>query len=152
MLSPSFMLLNAFIRLLSYLLQLKIILIPFCICFFSQFLENFIFSWRFYHLVVFIGKLRDNKRILVMAFVLLKLCKFRYLSFLKSSFVCEKKVIFFIFTTIPSFLWKNIILFFIFLLIYSIIQHLEYIRDQIRHIVRVLQVSHFCHPPQFFLS
>ena len=90
MLSTSFMSLSAFLQMLSYLLQLNIIWISFSISFFSQFLHIFISSWRLYHFKVFIAKLWDDNLILVMAFRLLKLYKFRYLSFLKSSFVCEK--------------------------------------------------------------
>ena len=96
MLSTSYMSLNAFLWMLLYLLQLKIIWISFSISFFSQFLQILISSWRLYHLVVFIAKLWDDNLILVIAFLLLKLCKFRYLSFLKSSFGCEKKVVLFI--------------------------------------------------------
>ena len=61
---------------------------------FSQFLQILISSWRLYHLVVFIAKLWDDNLILVMAFLLLKLCKFTYLSFLKSSLVFEKRFFF----------------------------------------------------------
>ena len=90
MLYTSFMSLNAFLWILSYILQLKIIWISSCFSFFLQFLEIFISSWKLYHLVVFIAKLLDDNLILVIAFLLLNLCKLRYLSFLKSSFVCKK--------------------------------------------------------------
>ena len=130
---------------LSYLLQLKIIWISFSISFFSQFLQIFISSWRLYHLVVFIAKLWDDNLILAMAFLLLK---FRYISFLKSSFVYEKSCSFqegLDATVLSSFL-ENLMLVFIFLLIYFTIQHLEYIQDEVRHTKRVLQVSHFLSP------
>ena len=68
MLSTSFMSLNAFLRMLSYLLELKTIWISFSISFFSQFLQIFTSSWRLYHFVVFIAKLWDDNLILVMAF------------------------------------------------------------------------------------
>ena len=66
-----------------------------------------------------VAKSLDDNLILVMAFLLSKLCKFRYLSFLKISFVCEKKAIFFIFVSVKESLdkqflapfWKNICLF-----------------------------------------
>ena len=90
----------------------------------------------------------------------LKLCKFRYFSFLKSFFACEKNVVLFIFisikegldaTVLSSFLEK-LILVFVFLLIYFSIQHLEYIQDEVRDTVKAQQVSHFCHPVWFFVS
>ena len=86
-------LITAIIPMLSYLLQLLYEFI-FCSFFLKQCLQIFISSWRLYHLVVFIAKLWDDNLILVMPFLLLKLCKFRYLSFLKSYFVCEKKLFF----------------------------------------------------------
>ena len=82
---------------------------------------------------------------------MLKLCKFRYPSVLKSSFVSGKKLFIFISvkegfdaTVLSSFLEK-LMLVFVFLLIYFMI-HLEYILDKVGHTVRVWQVSHFCHP------
>ena len=133
---------------LSYLLQLKIIWISFSISFFSQFLQNFKSSWRVYHLVVFIAKLWDDNLVSFMAFLLLKLCKFSYISFLKSSFVYEKSCSFQegLDATVLSSFFENIMLVFIFLLIYFTIQHLEYIQDEVRHTKRVLQVSHFLSP------
>ena len=80
---------------LSYLLQLKFIWISFSIFFLTIF-ANFHIFLKIYHLVVFIAKLWDDSLILVMTFLLLKLSKFRYLSFLKSSFVCEKVLFVFI--------------------------------------------------------
>ena len=103
MLSTSFLSLNAFLRILSFLLQLKLILekftflliwISFCIYFFSQFLQIFISSSRLYHLLVFIAKLWDDNLILVMVFLLLKLFKF---SFLLAEFFCLWKKFFFSF-------------------------------------------------------
>ena len=73
MLSTSFMSLNAFLRILSYLLQLKITWISLSVTFFSQFLQILISSWRLYHLVMFVAKLWDENLILVMALLLLKL-------------------------------------------------------------------------------
>ena len=62
----------------------------FLVLFPHNFLQVFISSSILYRLVVLLAKLWDDNFILVMVFLLLKLCKFRYLSFLKSSFVCEK--------------------------------------------------------------
>ena len=108
-------------------------MISFSVSFFSQFLQISISSWRLYQLMVFIAKLWDENLILFMAFLLLKLKKFRYLSSLKSSFVCEKKVVLFIFisvkqglnATVFSFFFGKTYAFFIFLLIYFTIQHLD---------------------------
>ena len=115
MLSTYYMSLNAFLRKLSYSSQLKIKWILFSFSFFSQILQMFISSWRLYHLVAFIAKLWDDNLILVMAFLLLNLCKFRWLPFLKSSFFFVEKVVLFIFvsakegldaTVLSSFLEK----------------------------------------------
>ena len=106
------------------------------------------------------AKLWYDNLILVMAFLLVKLCKFRYLSFSNSSFVYEKKLLFSFFisvkeglnATILSPFLEKLMLVFVFLLIYFTIEHLEYIQDEVRHTVRVQQVSHFCHPSWFFVS
>ena len=47
---------------------------------------------------------------------------------------------------------EKLMLVFVFLLIYFTIQHLEYIQDEVRHTVRVQQVSHFFHRVWFFVS
>ena len=56
----------------------------------------FVSSRRLNKLGVIVAKLwdADDNLILIMAFLLLKLFKFRCLSFLESSFVCEKKLFF----------------------------------------------------------
>ena len=133
---------------LSYLLQLKIIWISFSISFFSQFLQNFKSSWRVYHLVVFTAKLWDDNLISFMVFLLLNLCKFRYISFLKSSFVYEKSCSFQagLDATVLSSFSENLMLAFIFLLIYFTIHHLEYIQDEVRYTESVQQVFHFSSP------
>ena len=66
----------------------------FLVLFPHNFLQVFISSSILYRLVVLLAKLWDDNFILVMVFLLLKLCKFRYLSFLKSSLVCKKVVLF----------------------------------------------------------
>ena len=124
---------------------------------FSLFLQIFTSSWRLYHLVVFIAKLWDDSLILVMVFLLLKLCKFRYPSFLKSSLVCEKRFFFSFLkagldATVLSPFLEKLMLVFVFLLIYLTIQYLEYIQDESRHTVRVQQVSHFGTNPDSLLA
>ena len=47
-------------------------------------------------------------------------------------------------TVLSSFLEKLMFVF-VFFLIYSIVEHLEYIQDEVRHTIRVHQVSYFCH-------
>ena len=88
MLSTSFMSLNVFFRMLSYLLQLKIVWISlsFSISFpwFSYLLEDYT------TFVLFIAKLWDDRPILFMGFLLLNFCNFRYLSLLKGFFIFEK--------------------------------------------------------------
>ena len=68
----SFMSFNAFLRMLLFSLS-----------FLLQFSLIFISPWRLYHSVVFITKLPDETLVLVIAFLLIKLFKFRYYSFLK---------------------------------------------------------------------
>ena len=144
---------------LSYLLQLKLYEFHFFISFFSKFWQIFISSWILYHLVVFIVKLWDDNLILVMVFLFVKLCKFRYFSF-QRVLLFVKKICHFHFISVKegldatirsSFLEKRVLVF-VFLLIYLTIQHLEYVQDEVRHKVRVQQVSHFCHPSWFFVS
>ena len=135
-------------------------MISFSVSFFSQFLQISISSWRLYQLMVFIAKLWDENLILVMAFLLLKLKKFRYLSSLKSSFVCEKKVVLFIFISVKQGLNATVFSFFFgktyaFFYIPSYLFHHStpwYVQDEVRHTVRVQQCLIFVTQPDSLLA
>ena len=96
----------------------------------------FISSWRWYYLVLFIATLLDENLVLVVAFLLLKLFKNRYLCFWKTSFVCEKSYSFHFYKCVGGFAYNNpltlfwedlCLLFFLFFLICFISTYISFL-------------------------
>ena len=85
---------SAFLWMLSYLSQLKLSY-NFHFLLFSLLIFAILNTFLdINHLVLFITKLWDGNLLLVIAFLLLRLFKFRYLCFLKTFFVYEKTLFF----------------------------------------------------------
>ena len=106
----SFMSFNAFLRMLLFSLS-----------FLLQFSLIFISPWRLYHLAVFIAKLPDENLVLVIAFLLIKLFKFRHYSFLKD-FIWEG-----LDTEVLSSFWGKLMFIFIFFLINFIYCYISFL-------------------------
>ena len=143
MLSTSFMSLNVFLWMLSCLLQLKIIWILSSISFFSQFFQILFSSWRLYHLVVFNAKLWDDNVALLWRFYCWSCANLDIFPFQRVLLFVKKSCSFHLDKCKGEFGCYSPLLFF---------GKKEYIRDEVRHTVRVQEMSHFCHPSWFFIS
>ena len=111
MMSISSMLWDTFLRMSSYLSQLKVTWISFSISLLSQFFKIFISPWRFYHLLLLSYEMAIS---IYLVYIFILFVKRGYALFVFASILEYLDILFL------NSIWKNLCLFFSFLSISSL--------------------------------